>query len=216
MVRDQFPHPFPGRFVQADLLLKGGIDLQETVIFSVAFSVEQHFDHAVPFIHRVEEGQVALLARRLFRLPALGDVVDGQQNPIGSDGGVAQAAGVEQHRALAQLRELMVHLEIIESVILREDFLEQRPQPGNVPLAIAQVVNEPADGFFGRHPKVFIEGAARAAHAQGTVQHQQRLAHRVHGGLSEVKSRLDALVSLDLIDVHQHRTAPSTLLSSVR
>ena len=50
-------------------------------------------------------------------------------------GSTVQPPSVEQHRAAADVLEVMRHFEIIEKAVSWNDFLEQLTQFGNVPLA---------------------------------------------------------------------------------
>ena len=76
-------------------------------------------------------------------------------------------------------REGVFQLEIVEDGTLGNHVFEQRPQVGDVPLAVAQLVNEAVLGFFGRDVKGLIEGAVGGSHAQGGVEDQKGLAHRI-------------------------------------
>ena len=91
-----------------------------------------------------------------------------------------QLAGVEQHHPAADDREGVLQLEVVEDGALGDDVLEQGPQVGDVPLAVAQLVDEAVLGLLGRDVKGLVEGAVGGADAQGGVEDQQRLAHRIH------------------------------------
>jgi len=60
-----------------------GIDFHKAVINCFAGCVIKHFDHAEPFIHRLEQRAVALLAVAQCRLRRilLGHVVEHQHRP---------------------------------------------------------------------------------------------------------------------------------------
>ena len=53
-----------------------------------------------------------------------------------------EAAGVEQHGPLTERREVVLDLEVVDGVVAGKDFIQQRPQAGDVPLAVAQVVEQ--------------------------------------------------------------------------
>src|ERR1035438_7813032 len=57
---------------------------------------------------------------------------------------------------------------------------EQSPQVGNVPLAVAQLVNELVHCLFGGDLKSLIESAVGGPDAQGGVENQQGFAHRIN------------------------------------
>ncbi len=77
-----------------------------------------------------------------FRPPALGDVLDGEQDVIGMLGLWREASGVEHHGLSTESRERVFNLKVVDRVVAGKDFIQQRPQAGDVPLAVAQVVHE--------------------------------------------------------------------------
>ena len=60
-----------------------------------------------------------------------------------------ELAGVEQHHPAADHREGMIELEIVEDGTLGDYVLKQGPQVWDVPLAVAQLVDEAALGLPG-------------------------------------------------------------------
>src|SRR5947207_13147049 len=72
VLRSHLAHSPPSSILNPCLFLKRWIDLQETVINRMIFSVEQHFDSAKTFINRIEQSAVLF-----FRL-AQGFVCGGQ------------------------------------------------------------------------------------------------------------------------------------------
>ena len=59
-----------------------------------------------------------------------------------------EAAGVEQHDLLANRREVVFHLVVVEGWLFDRTSFSKRPQAGNVPLAVAQVEEEAVFGFL--------------------------------------------------------------------
>ena len=114
-----------------------------------------------------------------FRASTLRDVFHRQHKEFGV-AARTQLATIEQHHSLSDDWEGVRQLKVVEDRAGGNDVFEQCPQGGNVPLAVAQLVNETVLGFFGRNLKSLIEGAIRGADAQGGVEHQERFAHRVH------------------------------------
>ena len=110
--------------------------------------------------------------------PPLGHVFHGQDQQLAVVARL-QLAGVEQHHPAADDREGVLQLEVVEDGALGDDVLEQGPQVGDVPLAVAQLVDEAVLGLLGRDVERLIEGAVGGPDAQGGVEDQQRLAHRV-------------------------------------
>lgn len=82
----------------------------------------------------------------------------------------------------------MLHLIVFHHALLGYDFFQQQSKPWNVPLAIAQLVEQPALGVLGADLENRIERAARGDHAQILVEHQNGLVHRVDNRLGECTS----------------------------
>ena len=84
------------------------------------------------------------LAKLLFEFlpfllcpPLLGDIVDRQEYQ--SDTGpllIIDPSGVQGHDLAADRGKVVLHLEVLEVPIAPQDFLQQLPQAGNVPLAL--------------------------------------------------------------------------------
>ena len=128
--------------------------------------------------------------QRLFRPLARGHVFHGQDEQLAVVARL-ELAGVEQHHPPADDREGVLELEVVEDGALGDDVLEQGPQVGDVPLAVAQLVDEAALGLRGRDVERLVEGAVGRPDAQRGVEDQQRLAHRVHDVLGVVLDVLD-------------------------
>ena len=133
--------------------------------------------------------------QRLFRPLALGDVLHGQDQQLAVVARL-ELAGVQQHHPAADRREGVLQLEVVEDRARGDDVLEERPQVGDVPLAVAQLVDQPALGLAGRDVERLVEGAVGRPHPQRGVEDQQRLPHRVHDvlrvGLDGLQIRLGA------------------------
>src|SRR5207244_2527187 len=89
-------------------------------------------------------------------------------------------AGIEQHYPTANDRKGVFQFEVVEDGALGDNILEQGAQVGDVPLAVAQLINEAVLGFNGRDMKGLIESTVGGADAQAGVEDQQGLTHRVH------------------------------------
>ena len=92
---------------------------------------------------------------------------------------IVETPGVQQHHTLADLLEAMDHFEIVHDAVLRADVLEQGPQQRNIPLPVAQLVDETSDSVFGRHAKTRVERAIRRMDSQAGRQDHERLVDRV-------------------------------------
>jgi hypothetical protein len=136
--------------------------------------------------------QAFLLA---FDRAARGDVGEGQQDRGVWTGLVDHHAGVQQHGALAQAREVVLDLEAVHRRVFRDDGLEQDPKGGDVPLPVAQVVEQAAHGVLRIDLKDLVEGTAGRQDDEAPVQHQKRLVDRIDDRLGE---RLGVFNSGDL------------------
>jgi hypothetical protein len=56
------------------------------------------------------------------------------------------------------------HLIVVKGCFLRKDGFQEFPQLGDIPLLIAQVINELSHGLFRLYLENFIEGAADGNH----------------------------------------------------
>ncbi len=115
-----------------------------------------------------------------------------------------------------ELGKIVLHLEIQNLVVVRKDGLQRPAQLGKVPLAVAELVEEPAFCGFPLHLEGVVKGAVRPLDPQPGVQHEQGLAHRLDDGVREVAAsatssaaRFKASMSTSTI------TAPSIRLSRV-
>ena len=70
-------------------------------------------------------------------------------------------AGVEQHISWSEVREIVAHLEIVHPGISRNNFLQQFAQPWDIPLPVAQRINQTSFRFFRAHPESPIERRIR-------------------------------------------------------
>src|SRR5207244_747549 len=95
------------------------------------------------------------------------------------------APGVEQHLLPTDLREVVLHLEALEGVILRQHLFEEQPQLRYVPLAAAEVVDEPLLGLRPCDPEHLAEGGVHGFHPEPSVEYHQGLAHGLHDGAGE-------------------------------
>ena len=111
--------------------------------------------------------------------PPFGHVFHGQhqQLPVMAR---LKLAGVEQHHPPSDDREVMLPLKIVEDRTQGNNIFKEVSQDRDIPLAVAQFVNQAVLGFFERDLKSLVEGAIRGSHAQRGVKNQERLAHRIH------------------------------------
>ena len=142
-----------------------------------------------------------------FQLPARRDVLHRQQGQRVLPALPKEPPGVEQHGLPADVLEIVLHLVALEPVVPRPHLLQEPAQLGDVPLTVAEIVEEAALRFFGRLLEEAIERLTRGHHAQPRVQHQERLPHRGHDALgifAGTPQRVD-------VDQHDHRAVDLVL-----
>src|SRR5437763_11926255 len=76
--------------------------------------------------------------------------------------------------------EVVLELEIVEDGTLRHDVFEEGAQGRDVPLAVAQLVDEAVLGLFRGGENARVESTDRGPPSPGWCQDQEGLAHRVH------------------------------------
>ena len=103
--------------------------------------------------------------------------------------------------------KLVLDLIPLHDAVFGYDLLEQHAKLRNVPLAIAQCVEQPALGILGADLETGIEGPARSDHAKSFVEHQHRLADGVDDAMSKRACIRDVGELLSEIG-RLHRNAP--------
>ena len=133
--------------------------------------------------------QHPLLPQQLFLLAlerALrGDIRDAEQDgPVGAFP-VEQLAGIEAHRALAEAGKFMLDLIALHHAVLGNDLFQEHAELRDVPLAVAQRIEQPTLGVLGADLEGQIERAAGGDHAQLLVEDENGLVDRVDNALGE-------------------------------
>ena len=98
---------------------------------------------------------------------------------------------IEEHGPLADVGKFMLNLVAFKLPVLGRNLLKQRAQAGNIPLAVAQCVEQPSLRLLAVHSKCHVEGAAGRDDAQVAVKDQKGFAHRIDDGLRKCASILD-------------------------
>ena len=144
-------------------------------------------------LHLLEQNFLCLKQLVLFTisLATPSHVLYRQKNGGGRTILVKHPAGIEQHHAPADRREFVLDLIGLDGAALRNDVFEERPEPGNVPLPVAQVEDQLAFRLAWRHCESPVERAARGNHAQVRVEHEKGLAYGVDDGLGQVMPMRD-------------------------
>ncbi|OWK34376.1 hypothetical protein FRUB_10347 [Fimbriiglobus ruber] len=136
---------------------------------------------------RLEEAAVTGLGecQGLGRPPPLGRVLDRQQNEGGSPAGRGEAPGVQDHRPEAETLEFVLHCEVVEMAVAREDFFEQLPQPRDVPLVVPEFKEELALGLRRSYAKRLVKRPVGGLHPQPRVEDHEGLADRLDDRFGE-------------------------------
>src|SRR5258708_30650237 len=130
------------------------------------------------------------LAQDLLLSPAMSDVLNCQQDHGGAALFSDDLAGVQQDDSHSDAREHMIDLEAIELCVRGKDLFEQGSQGRDVPLPIAQFVDQAAFGLRFRNAEGPVERAAGARHAQVGIENDERLAHRLDDVLEVIQGSI--------------------------
>src|ERR1700736_6136681 len=82
--------------------------------------------------------------------------------------------------------------------MLRQDFFQENPKFRNVPLTLAQVVEELALGALTIDLECQIKRSARGYHPKVAVEHDQRLGDGIHDGLRQSSDVLNPQKGLNV------------------
>ena len=129
------------------------------------------------------------LLEAVLDLAALGDILDGEEDYQFLPRNPLDLAGVQQHDAAADGREVVLDLVIVERRLLRQDRFKQLPQLGDVPLLVSEIVDELADRFLGLHLEEIVERSADRNHPQVLVQGYQGFPNRIDDALRVLRRR---------------------------
>ena len=178
-----------------------------------------------PVLHLLQ--QQLLLPHQLLHLllhrALCGDVGHAEQ-----DGGVRISliehfAGAKADRAPPEAGKLAVDLIGFDDAVLGKHLFQERLELRDVPLAFAQVVQEPPLGVLTIDLELEVKGPARRYDAELAVEHDQRLIDGIHDGLRQSAHVLNSEEGLNVghsfssSDLTPPRDAPlSTLDAFVR
>lgn len=137
--------------------------------------------------------------------PALGDVFNAEEDARGHALDAGHAAAADHHGAAADVFKVMRDLEVVEGFFLRDDLFEQLAQFGNVPLAVAEAIDQPAFSPPGRNFESLVEGLVGRVHPHVVVEDDEwsgRGAKRGFGVIALCSGR--QFGALERVDIHQH------------
>ena len=110
------------------------------------------------------------LFQTCFYLLALGDILDGQENDPFLSSFSFYLPGIQQHDAVADGGKIVLDLIVVKGGLLGKDGFQQLPQLGDIPLLVAQIVDQLPHGLLWFHLEKFIEGTADRDHSQVLIQ----------------------------------------------
>jgi hypothetical protein len=122
----------------------------------------------------------------------LGDIFDRQKNESVFVTLIKHGPRVEQHCAASDSSEVVLDFVSLHDRMLRQDFLKQNSELGNIPLTIAQRIDGTALHILPTELECLIERAADRNDTEIFIQHQQRLADGIHDRLGQGTSILNA------------------------
>ena len=105
---------------------------------------------------------------------------------------------------LRPIGKIMLDLEAVHGGLLGNDRLQQDAKGGNVPLAVAERIKQPAPRMLGIDLEGLVERDARRQHAKLVVEHDKRLGDRVD-------DRLRECLRVEVLKIHHEAEARSDL-----
>ena len=121
-----------------------------------------------------------LPAHLKFGVTAIRDVFDREKYERRRFGAIVQSTGVEEHDAPADVGKIVLDLVIVKVAVAGQQFIEQLTQRRDIPLAVAEIVDQPIERLFRRSIKCPVERWACYNDPQVRIQYQQRLAHGLY------------------------------------
>jgi hypothetical protein len=138
-------------------------------------------------LHFLEQNvllQQQLVLFALHRTP-LGDVFHAEQNRGACASLVKHLAGIQAHRAVAELWKFVLDLIVLHRAAFQDDFFQEHAQFWNVPLPISQRIEKSPLGVLGSNVECGVKRTARGDDPQMLVENEDRLSYGVDDGLSE-------------------------------
>src|SRR3954452_13853061 len=98
---------------------------------------------------------------------------------------VEDLAGIKEHRATSDPREVSLDFKAFHHPVLRDDLLQEQPEFRDLPYPLVEVVDFAPLRDLACHLEGQVEGAAGSNDAQIPVEHKEGLADRVHDSLGQ-------------------------------
>jgi hypothetical protein len=111
---------------------------------------------------------------------------------------VEHLASAQAHDAPSEAGKLAVDLVPIYDAVLGQDFFQESLELCDIPLTLAQVVQQPPLGALTIDPERQIKGSARGYDAEMAIEHDQRLGDGIHDGLRQRAYVLNSQKGLDV------------------
>lgn len=175
-------------------------DYDETLRYTLRLIVEEHYSvvgeapdgYAAVGMSEQLRPDVVLLdismprlggleAMRRFRerLPEVRIILDGKQDQVCFGGVRPQLPGVQKHHPLTQQWKGMTYFVVPEVPVLREYFLQERPQCCDFPLPVPEIVDEAPLCLLTANTEAVAERPAGRSYVQSAVEHEQRFTNRI-------------------------------------
>ena len=134
------------------------------------------FEHDQRIADRVDDalGQLPVALALGPGRALLADILDGQQDGTVMVAGAEYLARIDQHRAPANRREIVLDLEPFDRCTMRDHALEQGAQGGDVPLPVSQFVDVTSLGLVGAGAERLVEGAIGRGDVEISVENDER------------------------------------------
>src|ERR1043166_2003488 len=164
-----------------------------------------------PVLQLLEQHVLLPQQRLLFALQGAlpRDVLHAEQNGRLRASLIEHLPRIQAHGAASGAGKLFFDVIVLHHAMLGYDFFQQQSKRWNVPLTVAQFVEQPALGVPGCHLEERIKRAARGYHAQRLVENQDGLADGVDNGLGE-RTRVCGVDELLSETVEFHKTSRAT------
>src|ERR1700681_3065799 len=99
--------------------------------------------------------------------------------------------GIQEHRALADAREIMLDFVVFRGSLLGNNFSEQQTKLRNIPLTVSEVVQEFALRVVGIDFERQVERSARSNNPKILIEHDERFSNRIDDSVRKYPGILD-------------------------
>lgn len=139
-------------------------------------------------------------------LIAIGCVHDGKQHGMAAIIRMVQPARSQDHRSVTKPGEIVLDLIIDNGGRLGDHFQKQSTQAGNIPFAVAKLVDAVPNCLITTNFEGLEKGAAGILDAKTFVQHQQRISDGIDNALRLNVAHTEQAIKIFRIHREQSRT----------